>query len=243
MTDIKGSEGYGTIKDLFGKFKRFHFDIASKVPYGSVPRWIEFADNRVEDSLSRERTILGNIKDAYVLYAIGLLLGLVSMWYVWGIIGSIFLSGVLLVGLLAPRWLILIVPAIILFILAPALGLLLRSAIYQALCRLMGGRGSYSRTMSVLVYHGAASLILSSGLLLLYAIFIGFFLSPLSYAISIYAIYLTYRGLRHVHGFTQNQALIATIGGLLIEMALIMALALAFYIGLFAYQMYSIVGG
>ncbi len=231
MTDVKGSEAFTTLTTLFKKFKKFHFDLASKIPYSSMQEWITFADGKVEKALIKERGIGKNIKDMYVIMILGLILSVVGLWYLWGLFGMAFGGVGLFLAMLEPKLLLVLLALIGLALIMPALLILFQALLYHILSKALGGKGSYTQTMTVIVFQSAANLILSAGVLLLYAVFIGFLISPLMYAIMIYSMYLMYKGFRHVHGLSKNRAIAVVVGGYLILFGIGMAIYLLLYAG------------
>ncbi len=232
MTDVKGSEVFTKLTALFVRFKKFHFDIASKIPYSSMQEWIAFADGKVEQTLSRERGIGKNIKDMYVIAILSLLLSIAGLWYIWVIVGMVFGGIGLFLSMLEPALLTILIALMGLALIMPALLILFQTLLYHILAKIAGGKGSYAQTMTVIVFQSAANLILSIGLMLLYAVFVGFLISPLSYAIMIYSMYLMYKGFRHVHRLSKNRAIAVVVGGYLILFGIGAAIYLLLYVGM-----------
>jgi len=242
MSQITDSEGYRSLLKLFGEYKKFAFEKMSLVPYGSVPAWIAFSDGRVEDALKEKRSIGRSLKDTYVLYALGLVFAFIAFWYIAAIFGVMILSlgtiiaaiGLLTDPLLALGWILAILIAMLAL---PAVFLLLRGAYYHIIMKLFGGKGSYSDTVSVLVLSSGANIVLMVPLYIAYALIIGFFLGFLTYAVMIYVLYLQYRGMKQVHGMTSKNAMIATVGAILLEIGAYVGLYFAFYIGIMAFSL------
>jgi hypothetical protein len=239
MSQITDSEGYKSLAELAGKYKKFAFDKISLVPYGSVPAWIAFSDGRVEDALKEKRSIRQSLKDTYVLYVLGLLFSILAFWYIAAIFGVMMLGlGTLVaaLGLITNPVLTagVVLAVLLVALIYPTVFLLLRGAYYHIIMKVFGGKGSYSETVSVLVLTSGAHIVLMVPLYIAYAIIIGFFLGPLTYAVIIYCIYLQYRGMKHAHGMTSKNAKIATIGAILLEIGLYAGIYFAFYIGMMA---------
>jgi len=239
MSQITESEGYRSLAELAGKYKKFAFDKISLIPYGSVPAWIAFSDGRVEEALKERRSIRQSLKDTYALYIIGLFFSILAFWYIALLLGAMMLSlGALVaaLGLLTnPVLTLAAVAGILLAVLVlPGLFMLLRGAYYHIIMKVLGGKGSYSDTVSVLVLSSGANLVLMVPLYIAYAIIIGFILGPLAYAVIIYALYLQYRGMKQAHDMTSKNAAIATIGGNLLEIGLYAGTYFAVYIGMMA---------
>ena len=151
-----------------------------------------------------------------------ILFAIIAFWILAAIFGGLLLSLFAIAaaaGLLVnPMLTIGIVLGILaLILLAPGVFLLLRGALYHLLARFFGGKGSYAQTVDVLVKSSAAHLVLMIPLYLAFATLIGFVLSPLSYAVIFYSIYLTYRGLMHAHALPQKNAIITVVAGYVIE--------------------------
>src|SRR4030095_6047182 len=155
MTDVQKSEAYSDIKELADKYKKFCFEQASRLKYDQVPRWIAFADGRVEEALQGGRSVGGSIKDMYVTYAISMLLGILAFWYLWIFYGVVF-------AFIGGRFvsLPLIAAAVIggviaVFLLAP-LTLLISGGVFHLAAKVLGGKGTYPQTLSVVVMSSAA---------------------------------------------------------------------------------------
>ena len=242
MSQITDSEGYKSLLELAGKYKKFAFEKISLIPYGSVPAWIAFSDARVEDALKEKRSIRQSMKDQYVLYVLGAFFSILAFWYIALFVGGILLSMGALVAALGlvtnPVFTIGIILTILMALLVlPAVFLLLRGAYYHVIMKLFGGKGSYADTVSVLVLCAGANIVLMVPLYIAYALIIGFFLGFLGYLVVIYTLYLQYRGMKHVHGMTSKNAAIATVGAVLLEIGLYMGLYFAFYIGMMAFAL------
>jgi hypothetical protein len=242
MGEIKDSEAYSGLHELFLKYKKFSFDVLAKVPYSQVPAWIAFSDGRVEEALKEKRGIAESIKDAYALTALGIIASLIGFWYMWLFFGAImlFLLGILgFVGILAsPLWTIAVFAALIICILVwPGAVNLARAAFYHIVMKLFGGKGSYSDTLRVMVLSTAAHLALMIPIFAAYAVIVGFILGPLAYVITIYALYLQYRGMKHVHGMEPKYAAIATIVALVLEIGAYMTIYFASYLAMMLLSM------
>lgn len=233
MTDVKESEGFKSLSELFDKYKKFHFDLARKIDYKGISDWIDFADNKVEKVLDKEKSIRDNLKDMYIIYILWTVLSVIGLWYIWALYGVIF-GALLLAVVLNPIAMFVLVAIVILFLLSPAIALLWNSAIYHVVARLLGGRGSYSQTMSILVNSAAANMILSAGILLAYAVIIGFVLAPLFYALLIYVLYLQYKSIKHVHKLSKNKSIGVIVGSIVVSFVLYFALIFAIYISVMA---------
>ncbi|MBU0527476.1 YIP1 family protein [Candidatus Micrarchaeota archaeon] len=233
MTDVKESEGFKSLSELFVKFKKFHFDLARKVDYPSIPKWIDFADGKVEKVLDEEKSIVDNIKDMYIIYILWTALSIIGLWYMWAIYGAIF-GTIFLAVFLNPIAIIAAVVIMVLFLLSPVIGLLWNSSLYYIVARALGGKGSFRQTMSILVNSTGASMILSAGVLLSYAIIIGFFISPLIYAVLFYVVYLQYKGIKHVHKLSRNRSIGVIVGSMVVGFVLYFALILGIYLGAIA---------
>ncbi len=236
MTDVKESEGFKSLSELFVKFKEFHFDLARKVDYPSIPKWIDFADNKVEKVLDEEKSIVDNIKDMYIIYILWTALSIIGLWYMWAIYGAIF-GTIFLAVFLNPLAVIVVAIIIIMLLLSPVIGLLWNSSLYYIVARALGGKGSFRKTMSILVNSTGASMILSAGVLLSYAIIIGFFISPLIYAVLFYVVYLQYKGIKHVHKLSRNRSIGVIVGSIIVSFALQFVLIIGAYLGFMAFMM------
>lgn len=241
MGEIKDSEAYKSLKVLFGKYKEFSFKAISQIPYGSVGRWAAFSDGRVEEALKGKRGIWESVKDAYALWILGIFFSILAFWYVAFLLGGMLLGAAALIaamGLLADwAWTIGIIAAIILgMLIAPGAFLLARSAFYHLVLKLFRAKGSFSDTVSVMVLASAAHLVLMIPLYFAYAIIIGYILGPLAYAVTIYAYFLQYRGMRHVHKMESKDAAVATIAAIVLEIGLYAAVYIGFYIAMLALQ-------
>ena len=238
--DIKKSEAYSDVGNIIDKYKNFCFGIISKVGYGRVPAWIAFTEGKMEEAFKERRTLTQSIKDYYVLTVLNWLLTLIGFWYLVLIYGGLFAIMVPILAIASP----LIAAAVIIgviavLIFAPLVFFLLTGALFHILARFFGGKGSYSDTLSVVVMHSAASLILMIPIHLAYATVIGMLISPLSYLVMFYGIYLFYKGMRHVHGMSSRDAAVAIIAGYVIEIGLGIAIGLAFYLLMFMYMITS----
>jgi hypothetical protein len=227
MAEIGKSEGFSKVHDLIDQYRKFCFDAAAKLKYDQVPRWVAFADNRMDDALKDGRRIMDSIKDAYVISIVTILLAAVSFWYLVLLYGAIAAGVVALTSLVSLPFLLLIIVAAILatLILIPV-GYLLGAGLLHLCAKVLGGRGAYAQTLSVYVMAGAAEIILLIPLYILYAVFIGWILSPLTYLVIFYMYYLMYRGVRHVHGLNRNQGIAAVI----LFIASIIGIIVAFYL-------------
>ncbi len=244
MGGVSDSEAVQSLMVLFGKYKKFCFDAISNIPYRSVPAWIAFADGRTEEALKEKRGVWQNVLDNYVLYALATLLSIIAFWYV-----SIFMIGifgtmgafVIALGIFASP--LITIAAVIGFVLAllllPVVFLLLRGAFYHVIAKFAGGSGSYSDTLSIHVMTAAASTILMIPIYLAYAVIIGFIISPLAYAVMIYALYLEYKGFRVAHALSPKRAAAVVIGAVIIEFALYMGFYLLFYFGMLGLSLAS----
>jgi hypothetical protein len=237
MGEIAKSEAFVKLSELFGQYKRFCFDIASKLPYASVPAWVAFSDNRVEDALGERRGVWQSIKDSYVLYALGSIFALIAFWWVAVLLGGMLLLGLVLIAVVSalanPGMMALVlVIALAAAVIGPAGYTLLRAAFYHLITKFFGGKGSYADTLAVLVMTCASSLLLMIPLYLSYAVFIGYIISPLAYVIIIYAIYLQYRGMKHVHSLPAKEAAVATAVALVLEFLFWAALYMVFQFGM-----------
>jgi len=242
MGEIKDSEAYSGLHDLFLKYKKFSFDVLAKVPYSQVPAWIAFSDGRVEEALKEKRGVVESLKDAYALSILGILASLVAFWYMWLFVGAVmlFLLGILgFVGmLLNPLWTIAAIAALIIGALIwPGAVNLARAAFYHIVMKLFGGKGSYSDTLRVMVLSSAGHLALMIPIFAAYAVIVGFILGPLAYVITIYVLYLQYRGMKHVHGMEPKNAAIATIVALVLEIGAYMTIYFASYVAMMLLSM------
>ena len=220
MPKAPQSETAGKLMDLFDKYKSFCFAAISKVPYKPVRGWIAFADGRVDDALDEKRGVWESIKQQYVLCILTILAMVVAYWYVSLFLGAIlagitvFLTGL---GIIAnPTLTIAIVAALaIAIIIAPAVILILSAFAYHVIAKVLGGKGSYGQTMSVLVVGSAANLIFMIPLYIAYAFVIGFLISPLAYAVLLFSLYLEYKGIKSVHKLSSKRSAAVIICGII----------------------------
>ncbi len=233
MTDVKESEGFKSLSELFDKYKKFHFDLARKVDYKEIPNWIDFADNKVEKVLEKEKGIWDSIKEMYIIYILWTAVSVIGLWYVWAIYGFLF-GAVLLAFLINPIAVVVLAAFILYLLLSPALGLLWSTITYYIVARALGGKGSFRKTMSIIVKSTGAYMILSAGVVLSYAIIIGFVISPILYAVLLYMLYLQYRGIKHVHKLSRNRSIGVIVGSMLVGFVIYFALIFAIYISVMA---------
>jgi hypothetical protein len=243
MTDASKSEAAKDLTDLFRKYKDFAFKCISQVPYGPVKGWISFADGDIGKPLDEDRGILRNLKEYYVISVLSLLAGLMAFWYIAlpliAVMGSAIAmltvfgfaldGGTTLMSVLGIA-LVIILAIVAAFLILPAAFLLARGALFHILTKLAGGTGSYSRTLSILVLGSGATLALMVPMYLAYAFIFGWFISPLAYAVTLYVIYLEYRGFRHAHGLSAKRAAAVVIGGFIIQSAVMIMIAVGFQI-------------
>lgn len=242
MSNITESEGYTGLAELFGKYKKFAFDKISLVPYGSIPSWIAFADDRVEDALREKRGVWQNVKDFYAIFILGKVFALIAFWHVFLLLGGLLITAIAFLGafglLLNPALTIAVAAGLLaLIILYPGVSLLLRSVYFHIIMKLLGAKGSFSDTMSVIVMMSGSAIVLMVPMCIAYAIIVGFLFSPLTSAISIYSAYLMYKGMLHVHSMAPKNAAIAVVGGILLEIGIMFAIYLAVYAGLMAFRL------
>lgn len=238
MSKFTESEGFKGLKELFTKFKNFHFNIASKLPYGPVSNWIAFADNRMEDALKEKRGFWGNVKDNYVICILNLIIGLLAVWWAILSIGLVALAAITLIVSVYPaagqalsQWALV---GIVIALLSPLILITLRTTMYYVFAKLLGGKGSFTDTMSVLVYDNAALLILSFGFYILCMMIIGFLASAVYYGILAYVVYLIYKGTKQVHKLSTKRAIIASMVPFLIEVVVWVGIFLILYFGIYA---------
>lgn len=235
MGSIIESEAFVKLFELFDQYKRFCFSIISKVPYASVPAWIAFSDGRMEDAFRERRGIWQSIKDTYAIYVLGAVFLLIAFWWMallFGLVLLVILSGMLAAGLFAnpPAMALALAVALAAVAIGSAVFTLLRAAFYHLITKFFGGKGSYSDTLAVLVMASASGLIFMAPMCFAYAVFIGYIVSPLSYAIIIYTIYLQYKGIKHTHMLPSKEAAVATVVAVALEVLLFAALYIALYL-------------
>lgn len=219
-------------------YKKFAFDIASKIPYSSMPSWIKCADGKFEEVLDEKRTLMRNVKDTYAFVILNTVLGLIAFWYIFCMLFVMVLFGgvITLFGMptillnntaaLMPSALIFIFVAIVLLIL-PLAGILLQSAVYHVLAKVLGGKAPFADTTSIVVLSVAAMVVLLIPLYLSYAIILGHIFSSMVYIIYAYMFYLQYRGIRHLHMLSHKRAAAVIIGAFFINFALTLLFVLA----------------
>jgi hypothetical protein len=234
MSGFKDSEAYAGLLELAGKYKKFAFDIFQKVPYHRVGVWIAFAEGRVEDALKDRRSVAQNIKDTYVLTVLSYIASFVSAWYMWALIGALLLllGGVIgIAGLMTnPVMTIAVAAALILFlIISPAIAAIAHAVFYHIVMKVFGAKGSFSDTLTVLVLASGAHIALAIPIYIANALIVGLLISPLAYVVIAYVIYLTYRGMKHVHGMEAKNAAIATVFAYLGLTAALVALYISAY--------------
>lgn len=218
---IADSEMYKNLEGLFRKYKDFAFRIISNIPYGAVPAWKAFADGKVEEALKEDRGVLQSLKDFYVITVLKCIGSIIGFWYLFAIIGALFGGIVMILVTLAaaidPVLTIEIIAAIaVLMLLAPAIMLLLQGLLVHALSKIAGGAGSFRQTLSVIVTGAGAGLILMVPMYAAYALIVGFFISPLAYAVYIFILYLQYKGIMHVHKLSPKRAAAVVLGSIAI---------------------------
>lgn len=228
---ISDSELYKNLNELFGKYKEFAFKGISQIPYSAVPVWKDFTDGKVEEALKEDKGIWDNIKDYYVITIISTIASIIAFWYITFLVGGMFLAAmgflVLFAAMLDPVITIAVAVAVlILLLISPAILLLLQTLLVHVLAKIAGGIGKYRQTLSVSVLTSGAGLILMIPMYLAYALIIGLFISPLSYAITIFMLYLQYKGIKHVHKLSPKRAAAVVIGSAAIMFLLSIAIVL-----------------
>ncbi len=201
-----------SLRQLFNQYLSVCFKIIDNLKYSSVQEWKRFTQGDVAVAADEKRTFSNNIKDIFVLAAIGYLLVFIAFW--WLTVPFFFFS----------------IPILLLGVLLSPLPYLINAAILHVLAKLLGGKGRYNDALSIMVLSSAASLLLSIPLSLLYAILIGLLFSSLNYACWAYAIYLQYKSLMQVYGLSQKRSIVAIVAyfgiGFSIVILLYMLLAL-----------------
>lgn len=247
------SKSFSDLIVLFKKYKKFCFDIIEKVKYSSVPSWIKFSDDKVEEVLDEElsrRTITKNIIDFYVITIINIILFLISVWFFLpffsiflSIFGLFFLISVkeisivdLLLGLLYTGLIILILFLFILLLLL--FSMLFRAVVLHLFAKIAGGKGKFVDTMSTLIFSHVSFIIFAIPVILLYAAFIGYIinylLSTIHFVIYLYSLYLLYRGIKHSHNLSTKRAILVVIGEQLLIYLICFIIIIALYIAIYA---------
>lgn len=224
---IADSELYKDLKGLFRKYKDFAFKYASQVPYGPVKGWMSFADGKVEEALEEDRSVWQSLKDFYAITIVRCIASIMGYWYIALVFGALFgwiaMGGITLGLMIDPVLTLAVVLAIILIMLiSPAVMLLLQGLVVHALAKIAGGKGSFIQTLSVIVLGAGAAFVLMVPMYIAYALIVGFFISPLSYAIYIFVLYLQYRGIRHVHKLSRERAAAVVIGSIAVALGIYM---------------------
>lgn len=231
------SEFIQTISNAFAKYKKFAFNIFSKIPYSSIPLWIDFADGNISSALKEERSIVQNLKDAYALSLLSILIVSLSFWYVIGALlyflvpSMVFLGlmlqavGASLTGVLSTA-LFFALLLLALFILSPLYSFLFRALIYYIPAKLLGGAGTYRKTLTALTLSASSFWIISTPLFFSYAVLIGFVLGPLIYVFLAYSFYLLYKSIGEVHKLGFKRALGAFAVGIALDFIIPFAAAI-----------------
>jgi hypothetical protein len=241
MGSILESEGVKTLLGLAVKYKGFCFKAITQIPYKSVTQWIAFADNRVEDALQEKRSIGRNLKDTYVLAALGPLFSIMALWYLALIFGGIMGTTIFFILALAAvtnpvMTLLALVVIFIVLLIMPAIHLFIRTTLHYILAKITGGRGSYTDTMSIMVLGGGAQITLTIPMYIAYAVIVGFLVSPFRYVIWLYTFYLEYKAIKYVHSLSTKRAAAVVIGGFLITFLFWAGIWIVFYLIILAYK-------
>jgi len=224
------SEMARSLDNLARQYKKFCFDTISRLPYPRVKQWIAFSDLRMEDAFREERSVRGSITDYYTVSLLSLVVSIVAFWPLFaylGFIGTLF-GSLALAGTMHAGGIAVLLPVLALIaaisLIAPAISITVYSAGMYAAARLLGGNGSFRRTMNAVVMGSASKIILMIPLYALYAILIGYVLQPVALVIGIYVLYLLYRALRHVHGLSMKRGIAALVLGVLLTAIIMGAL-------------------
>ncbi len=214
-----------TLTNVVKRYRQFAFDVASKIPYRSMPAWIASANGKIEQALEEKRSLGLNILDLYVLTVLGIIFMLIGMWAFVGLfapIGTLLLALGGMAVLTAGVNIILIsigailLAAVVIAIL-PLIFFLGNSVIMHLLAKLMGGKAAFTDTASIVLLSQAACTLLMIPMYIAYALFFGYFISVIDYVIVAYMLYLQYRGLRHLHVLSQTSAAIVVLATLAIQ--------------------------
>jgi len=124
---------------------------------------------------------------------------------------------------------------IILYFASPIIGWLLISVIQFVVAKLLGGKADF-RTHSYMI--GLASATENVGVSLFTIIglvpCVGWIAQPIRVLVSIYGIYLNYKAVKVAHGFDTTRAAAVVVVPFVIGVAMVVAVVLAFYLGLFS---------
>ncbi|MFZ5500439.1 MAG: YIP1 family protein, partial [Candidatus Micrarchaeota archaeon] len=222
----------------------FAYSWVRKVPFSGVPYWIDFAEAEVGKTLGKDQTLPELLKEYYVIYILQWLASLLSRWYVTIIFAPVIAIWIsmmaVFVGVLNPLLAIGGVLAfLVLMVLGPAIGMFLTGAVYFVGAKLLGGTGSFEKTLAIVVKSAGANFTLMIPLYFAFATIIGLVLGPLTYVVMIYTLYLTYKGIRHVHGLSQMRAIAVILFPIVAAIALAVILYLAFMGGILGLSMLS----
>lgn len=182
-----------SLRQFFNQYLSVCFKIIDKLKYSSVPEWKRFTQGDVAVAIDEKRTFWRNIKDIFVLAAIGSLLIFIAFW--WLTVPFFFFS----------------IPILLLNVILSPLFSIISAAILHVLAKLLGGKGRYNDALSIMVLSSAASMLLNMPLVLLYAILIGLLFSSLNYAWLLYAIYLQYKSLMQAYGLSQKRSIVVIV--------------------------------
>jgi hypothetical protein len=169
---------------------------------------VGFIDNLFSAYLYMAAMVIFYLILILAAFAIGFAISLSQGQDILGGLGTMIAlaGGSLIVLILILLAIFLIVTPIVIF-----LALLLETVYFFIFSRLLGGKGSFSKTFGLLGTFGTLHYISSAIAILLYFTCIGIcFAFPLSMVVSIYWAYLIYKMNIHLHGLSSKNAIIAT---------------------------------
>jgi hypothetical protein len=184
-------------------------------PDAAIPKEIKttgikvgFIDNLFSAYLYMAALVIFYVILLLAAFAIGFAINLSQGQDIVGGLGALIsvAGGSLIVLILLLLAIFLIVVPIAIFLV-----LLLETVYFFIFSKLLGGKGSFSKTFGLLGTFGSLHYISSALSILLYLTCIGICLAfPLSMAVSLYWAYLIYKMNIHLHGLSSKKAIIAT---------------------------------
>ncbi|MCX8199848.1 MAG: YIP1 family protein [Candidatus Micrarchaeota archaeon] len=227
----EASQLSSTLGEAINKYKQLAFNVASAMPYSSMKPWVACADDKIEEVLNENRTLLLNLKDIYVLAIIRVIMAIIAFWPISFLLFSSMAILVASLGMLAAgiggntpmAFAGVILAAAVILVLLPSLKFLASSAIMHIIAKLAGGKATFTGTSSIILLSEAAFTVLMVPMCLAYALLFGYLIGFLSYAVFAYMVYLQYRGVKHMHALSPKRAAIVVLASLAVEAFLILA--------------------